>query len=79
MTSNIPPVNGSPVRRSDLSEHVLYQRDADDDALAAFSDDPQDVAADDFVDSNDPAELARMAADWAENAPASAGPNPFLR
>lgn len=28
--SHIPPAGGSPVRRSDLSEHVLYQRDADD-------------------------------------------------
>ncbi len=30
---------------------------------------PQDVAADELVDDNDPAELARMAADRAENGP----------
>ena len=77
--SSIPPVNGSPVRRSNLSEHVLYQRDADGDALAAFCDDPQNFNEDGLVDDNDPAELARMAVDWAANAPASAGRNPFLR
>ena len=42
---------------------------------------PQDTPVDaaDLVDDDDPAELARMAADWAANAPASAGRNPFLR
>ena len=76
MTSNIPAASGSPVRRSDLSEHVLYDLDATD----CFADcEPQNVAADELVDDNDPAELARMAADWAANAPASAGRNPFLR
>ena len=78
MPSNIPAASGSPVRRSDLSEHVLYDLDADARASLA-GDEPQDVAEDDFPDRDDPAELARMAAYWAENAPASAGPNPFLR
>lgn len=112
MTSNIPAAGGSPVRRSDLSEHVLYDLDANDwyadfevvvpapvcngiyrasgdpavsvcdrcgDASNSQADLPCGRVDDDLVNDDDPAELARMASDWAQNAPASAGPNPFLR
>ncbi len=110
--SNIPASGGSPVRRSDLSEHVLYDLDATDwyadsepelpapvcsgiyrpsgdwgvsvcDRCGDVSDSqaylPCGRVDDDLVNDDDPAELARMAADWAANAPASAGRNPFLR
>jgi len=73
----ILPANGSFARRSDLSEHVLYDLDADAGASLA-GDEPQDAAPAEAPE-DDAAELARMAADWAENAPASAGRNPFLR
>ena len=60
MPSNIPAASGSPVRRSDLSEHVLYDLDADAGASLA-GDKPQDVSEDAFPDRHEPSPLAPMA------------------
>lgn len=65
----IPASNGSPVRRSDLLPWVLADRDAYADEALAGDPECDEPVDDDLVDDDDPAELARMAADRAENGP----------